>query len=148
MSTVTYSQLAQQIVDTLVDLLPARHKGHVIMWPDKVDVGYDQKLEQDHPGGCYAVRYLKSHASETGHEIAIFGVLVTATTASRVSKMAATVKIALQDVVSLTGHKYQFAGVDPIEHLPGWIRDTVMFAVSRGKTVIPDKRAEIEALNP
>lgn len=148
MSTVTYSDIVQHIVTTLTDLLPVKHQRSVIVWPDRPDEYYDQKLEKDFPGGCYAVRYLKSNGNENGHETPIFGVVLVAASFSRVSKMAATAKIALQDVPSPTGHKYVFAGVEPIEDLAGTVRDTVLFAVSRGKTVVPDKQAEIAALNP
>lgn len=148
MSTVTYSGIVQHMVTTLVDLLPVKHQRSVIAWPDRPDEYYDQKLEKDFPGGCYAVRYLKSTGSETGHETAIFGIVLVAGSLSRSSKMAATAKIAMQDVPAPTGHKYVFAGVEPIEHLAGWVKDTVLFAVSRGKTVVSDKKTEIAELNP
>lgn len=147
MSTVTYSQIVQHMVDTLSGLLPVKHKASVIAWPDRPDDYTGPKLEKDHPHGCYAVRYLKSTASETGHETALFGVVLVAGSFSRASNMAATAKIAMQDVTSPLGHKYVFAGVEPIEHLAGWLRDTVIFAVSRSKQTVSDKAAAIAALN-
>lgn len=147
MSTVTYSDIVQHIVTHLTSLLPVKHQRSVIVWPDRPEEYLDQRLEKDFPGGCYAVRYLKSTGSETGHETPIFGVVLVANTFTRIGNMAATAKIALQDVPSPTGHKYVFAGVEPIEHLAGWVKDTVLFAVSRGKTVVPDKRSEIAELN-
>lgn len=147
MSTVTYSDIVQHMVATLTDLLPVKHQRSVIAWPDKPGEYNEQTLEKNFPNGCYAVRYLKSSSNETGHETPIFGVVLVAGSFSRVSNMAATAKIAMQDVPSPTGHKYVFAGVEPIEHVAGTVRDTVLFAVSRGKTVVPNKRTEIAELN-
>lgn len=147
MSTVTYSHIVQHMVETMCDLLPAKHKASVIAWPDRPDDLNEQKLEKDHPQGCYAVRYLKSAASEAGHETALFGVVLVANSFSRAGKMAATAKIALQDTVSPLGQKYVFAGVEPMEHLAGWVRDTVIFAVPRNKQTITDKAALIAELN-
>lgn len=148
MSTVTYSDIVQHMVSTLVDLLPVKHQRSVIAWPDRPDEYYDQKLEKDFPNGCYAVRYLKSTGSETGPETAIFGIVLVSGSFSRTSKMAATAKIAMQDVPSPTGYKYVFSGVEPIEHQAGAVRDTVLFAVTRGKQTLTDKRSEIAELNP
>ena len=147
MSTVTYSQIVQHMVATLADLLPVKHKASVIAWPDRPDDLTEQKLEKDHPHGCYAVRYLKSTASETGHETALFGIVLVANSFTRVGNMAATAKIAMQDEISPLGHKYVFAGVEPIEHLAGWVRDTAIFAVPRSKQSITDKAALIAPLN-
>lgn len=147
MSTVTYNQIVQHMVAILVDLLPVKHKASVIAWPDRPDDLTGQKLEKDHPQGCYAVRYLKSAASETGHETALFGIVLVANSFTRVGNMAATAKIAMQDTVSPLGQKYTFAGVEPIEHLAGWVKDTAIFAVPRGKQTITDKAALIAALN-
>ena len=147
MSAVTYSQIVQHMVATLVDLLPVKHKASVIAWPDRPDDLTEQKLEKDHPHGCYAVRYLKSTASETGHETALFGIVLVANSFTRVGNMAATAKIAMQDEISPLGHKYVFAGVEPIEHLAGWVRDTAIFAVPRSKQSITDKAALIAPLN-
>lgn len=147
MSTVTYSQIVQHMVDTLAALLPVKHKSSVIAWPDRPDDFTEQKLEKDHPYGCYAVRYLKSTATETGHETALFGVVLVANSFTRVGNMAATAKIAMQDVVSPLGHKYTFAGIEPIEHLAGWLRDTAIFAVPRSKQTASDKAALIATLN-
>jgi hypothetical protein len=146
-NTVTYSQIVQHMVAILAGLLPVKHKPSVIAWPDRPDDFTEQKLEKDHPNGCYAVRYLKSTASETGHETALFGVVLVANSFTRVGNMAATVKIAMQDTVSPLGQKYTFAGIEPIEHLAGWMRDTVIFAVPRSKQTITDKAAVIAALN-
>lgn len=148
MSTVTYSDIVQDIVTHLTSLLPAKHQRSVIVWPDRPDEYNEQKLGEKFPTGCYVVRYLKSTGSENGHETPIFGVVLVASTFTRISNMAATAKIALQDVPSPTGHKYIFAGVEPLEHVVGTLRDTVLFAVPRTRQNISDKKTAIADLNP
>lgn len=145
---VTAQEIVQTAIDTLVDLLPERHKRSVIQFPDRPDQAYDTTLERNYPHGAYVVRFMKSAADERGNETIIIGVVLATRSQSRSSSMATTVKMAMQDVPAPTGHKLTFAGIEQIEFLAGWIMDTVLFSVPRPKQTVTDKQAAIAALNP